>query len=127
MREYHFLSLSSCRRRLPHAGNGGKIRSVRSKLFPSAVIFFAGIRHTATSLKTFYFEKFPHYLCSTRILDYFAIIIKSCSDTGFHTPCVWANTTPLSIYSVTLPSEYKAFPSKRRLGIGINSKLFSSA
>lgn len=60
-------------------------------------------------------------------LCHFAIAIRSCNDTGFHTPWVWANTTPLSIYSVTLPSEYRAFPSKRRLGIGINKRLFSSA
>lgn len=97
------------------------------KLFPSAVIFFASIRHTATNWKGLFFENFFLYLCFPRKLDYFAIIIKSCNDTGFHTPCVCANTTPLSMYSVTLPNEYKAFPSKRRLGIGINSRLFSSA
>ena len=104
-----------------------KIGSAHGKLFPSAVIFFASIRHTATNWKGLFFENFFLYLCFPRKLDYFAIIIKSCNDTGFHTPCVCANTTPLSMYSVTLPNEYKAFPSKRRLGIGINSRLFSSA
>ena len=99
-----------------------------SKLFPQfSHDVFSWYQGRCHEFETFYFGKFPHYLCSTRKLHYFAIIIKSCNDTGFHTPCVCANTTPLSIYSVTLPSEYKAFPSKRRLGIGINSRLFSSA
>ena len=58
---------------------------------------------------------------------HFAIIIRSCRDTGFQTPCVCTNTTPLSMYKVTFPKEYKAFPSKRLLGIGMNKRLLSSA
>lgn len=61
------------------------------------------------------------------VKSHFAIIIRSCRDTGFQTPCVCTNTTPLSMYKVTFPKEYKAFPSKRLLGIGMNKRLFSSA
>lgn len=92
-RENFFLPLL----RLPHTGNGGKIGIAHGKLFPSAVIFFAGIWRTAKNSKRRFFEKFFHYLCFKRKRGYFAIIIKSCNDTGFHTPCVCANTTPLSI------------------------------
>ena len=31
------------------------------------------------------------------------------------------------MYKVTFPKEYKAFPSKRLLGIGMNKRLLSSA
>lgn len=92
------------------------------KLFPSAVIPGTTWRGEVLLRREIF-----HFLYLTQGLCHLAMTMRSCSDTGFHTPWMCANTTPLSIYSVTLPSEYKAFPSNRRLGIGINKRLFSSA
>lgn len=53
--------LSFCwRRRLSHAGNGGKIGSAHGKLFPSAVIFFCWYPAHCNELeRTFLWEVFP--------------------------------------------------------------------
>lgn len=128
---HHLPHVKKWRENLPSAWEGTDYQDGKYggkyflyKLLPSAVIFCAStcVRHTATKWCFFEIRGLP-----LELFHHLAIVIKSCSDTGFHTPCEFANTTPLSIYSVTLPSEYRAFPSKRRLGIGINKRLFSSA
>ena len=94
--------------------------SALSRIFLLPYLFRSG-----NTVASFLSKTKPFFPWAT--LHHFAKVIRSCNDTGFHTPCVFTNTTPLSMYRVTLPSEYRAFPSKRRLGVGMKRRLFSSA